>query len=307
MTSHNGPTALRSQYESGALAKRDFIQGAYQTHRHLFDYPAYLEGTNVESVELRREGVIIGFREPSIRMWCPEGEQRHTTLTCLDFREYESGELRLLQRFAQGRQCFLDIGANAGFYSMGMAQAFPDLAIHAFEPVPATYEQLRRNLVLNGTRKVQAHHVGLADAAGELTFYYDATVSGASSSAPLGEGFETTTVTCPVTTLDEFTAAHGLRPDLIKCDVEGGELKTFLGARRTLAEHRPVVFTEMLRKWAARFHYHPNDLIDYFAGLGYVCYRIEGEALKPMPRMTDDTVETNFFFIHRDQPARPAE
>ena len=96
------------------------------------------------------------------------------------------------------------------------------------------------------------------------------------------------------------------RPDLIKCDVEGGELKTFLGARNTLAEHRPVVFTEMLRKWAARFHYHPNDLIAFFATLDYVCYRIENGALTPMPHMTDDTAETNFFFIPRDQPAIPA-
>ncbi|BDC50929.1 hypothetical protein F183_A32450 [Bryobacterales bacterium F-183] len=305
MTSPIGPSALRSQYESGALAKRDFIQGAYQTHRHLFEYPRYLEGTNVESVELRREGVIIGFREPAIRMWCPEGEQRHTTLTCLDFREYESAELRLLQRYARGRKCFLDIGANAGFYSIGMAKAFPDLAIHAFEPVPATHEQLRRNLALNEAARVQAHHLGLSDTAGELTFYFDATVSGASSSAPLGEGFETTTVTCPVATLDSFVASRGLQPDLIKCDVEGGELKTFLGARETLAKYKPVVFTEMLRKWAARFHYHPNDLIAYFAELGYICYRIDGEALQPMPRMTDDTVETNFFFIHQEQPANP--
>lgn len=306
MTSHNGPTALRLQYESGALPKRDFIQGAYQTHRHLFAYPSYLEDTNVESVELRREGVIVGFRESAIRMWCPEGEQRHTTLTCLDFRQYESDELRLLERFAKGRRCFLDIGANAGFYSMGMAKAFPDLEIHAFEPVPTTFEQLRRNLMLNGTSKVQAHHTGLADVAGELTFYFDATVSGASSSAPLGDGFDTTTVACPVTTLDEFVTRHSLRPDLIKCDVEGGELKTFLGARNTLAEHRPVVFTEMLRKWAARFHYHPNDLIAFFATLDYVFYRIESGALTPMPHMTDDTVGTNFFFIPRDQPAIPA-
>jgi hypothetical protein len=58
--------------------------------------------------------------------------------------------------------------------------------------------------------------------------------------------------------------------------------------------------TEMLRKWAAGFGYHPNDIIDLFAGLGYKCF---DSTLKPFGRMDEATTETNFFFLHPDTHA----
>ena len=295
---------LRVGFEAGSLNKQDFVAAAFQFHRHLIDYPAYLVGTNIASIEIVEAGVAVRFHSPAIRMWCKPGEARHTALTCLDFRDYESQELAAMMRLADvcldGCKTFLDIGANVGFYSMAMALARPAAAIHAFEPVPATFVELQRNLVLNALDSVHAHNVGLSDIPGELTFYFDPSVSGATSSAPLGAGFTTSQVKCPVDTLDAFAASAGLSPDLIKCDVEGAELKVFLGARATLSRCRPLVFSEMLRKWSARFLYHPNDLIDFFHQLGYACYSIDGAKLARLDTMTDDTRETNFFFLHRE-------
>ena len=57
---------------------------------------------------------------------------------------------------------------------------------------------------------------------------------------------------------------------------------------------------ELLRKWSREFGYHPNDVIDLFAAKGYGCYVIAEGALAPFGRVTDETRETNYFFIHRD-------
>jgi FkbM family methyltransferase len=301
MDMNRQPSELRTLYETGSIGKLEFIKSAYQTHQHLFTYPRYLEGTNIDRLEIRPEGVIASFKNPAIQLWCPPGEERHTTLTCLDFREYETSELQMLLRLAKRTQCFIDIGANAGFYSIAVAKTIPSARIYSFEPIPSTYSELCRNLALNGVSQVHAMNLGLADLPGELTFYFDSTVSGAASSAPLGAGFETSKIVCQVTTLDAFVKERSLAPDLIKCDVEGGELKTFLGARETLEKFQPIVFTEMLRKWAARFGYHPNELIDVFESLGYQCFSIAGDRLTPLTRMTDQTVETNFFFLHNDK------
>jgi hypothetical protein len=54
----------------------------------------------------------------------------------------------------------------------------------------------------------------------------------------------------------------------------------------------------MLRKWSARYGYHPNNVIDYLGTFGYNCFVLRGGVLVPFPEMTDDTVETNFFFMH---------
>jgi len=101
--------------------------------------------------------------------------------------------------------------------------------------------------------------------------------------------------------MDDFVNMHGLNIDFIKCDVEGAELLIFQGAVETLKSRKPIIATEMLRKWAGKFGYHPNRIISFMAELDYQCFTSDGENLFPFPEMTDETIETNFFFLHQDK------
>jgi len=65
-------------------------------------------------------------------------------------------------------------------------------------------------------------------------------------------------------TLDEFCATHP-RPDVIKCDVEGAELKALLGADNLLRTWHPVILCEL---HSAALH---DSVIEYLQGLGYGC------------------------------------
>ena len=49
----------------------------------------------------------------------------------------------------------------------------------------------------------------------------------------------------PVLSLDGYLEKTGLRPNLVKIDVEGAELAVLRGARRMLLESRPVVLVEI--------------------------------------------------------------
>lgn len=53
----------------------------------------------------------------------------------------------------------------------------------------------------------------------------------------------------------------------------------------------------MLRKWSAKFNYHPNDIIQLLAGIGYRCFTAQNDKLVPFSRMDENTTETNFFFL----------
>ena len=75
-------------------------------------------------------------------------------------------------------------------------------------------------------------------------------------------------------TLDQWTANQQIKPDFIKCDVEGAELLVFRGGQETLRRDQPIVFAELLRKWSKPFGYHPNDMLCLFRGLGYLCYAV---------------------------------
>ena len=95
-----------------------------------------------------------------------------------------------------------------------------------------------------------------------------------------------------------------MRVGFIKCDVEGAELSVFRGAEQLLREDRPIVFAEMLRKWCARFHYHPNDIIAFMAQLGYRCFAVGAHSFTPCAAVTECTEETNFLFLDATRHAR---
>lgn len=92
-----------------------------------------------------------------------------------------------------------------------------------------------------------------------------------------------------------------LRPNIIKCDVEGAELLVFKGGAETLEKYKPIIQCEMLRKWAKRFNYHPNDIISFLGKLGYECFTLHDGKLDRFETMTVDTVDMNFYFIHPEK------
>ena len=291
--------ALRSAYEAGAFSKAAYSHEIWKIHQRLFEYSQFLLDTNVDAIEINKQGVAFHLRDPRLKLFCTPDDQRHVAIASLNFREYESDEVHAVLRLVKACSVVFDIGANVGFYSIAIGQQFPDTKIIAFEPVPATYRELQRNLALNGIGNVTTFNQGLSDRSCEASFYFDPTVSGAASGAPLGAEFATTEIlTCPVEPLDDFVDRTGILPGFIKCDVEGGEFNVFRGAEKTLDRAKPMVFTEMLRKWAARFGYHPNEIIAFFKNLGYQCFVLQDAMLHPFAEMTEETVETNFFFLH---------
>ena len=101
-------------------------------------------------------------------------------------------------------------------------------------------------------------------------------------------------------TLDEVQAAWDTTIDLIKCDVEGAELLVFPGRHEAPPRCRPIVFCEMLRKWAAKFAYQPNDIIALLATAGYRCFAVTTGKLVGVPAVDEKTQTTNFFFLHEE-------
>jgi FkbM family methyltransferase len=65
---------------------------------------------------------------------------------------------------------FLDIGANLGLFSLLAARHPLCRGVVAFEPLPAIFAHLRRNIARNGARKVKAVCAALSDS-GSRTLY----------------------------------------------------------------------------------------------------------------------------------------
>lgn len=273
----------------------------------LFEIAKDLKNSNVKQVSITNDTVVITTAKENISLYCPEGEIA-SSLAHLSFAGAESNEQKMLIELVRvlislkggcnSKVSFFDIGANIGWYSICLEKLFKGLQIHAFEPIKTTYSQFLRNMALNKTGSIHANNFGLADANRAVDFYVCQSLLAASSLADTFKSRNKVKIKSKIRRLDDYCREKAVTPDLIKCDVEGAELLVFKGAEKVLSEVRPVVMTELLRKWAKCFHYHPNDVIKYFKNTGYSCYVISGGRLRPFKAVTENTVETNYFFLH---------
>lgn len=68
----------------------------------------------------------------------------------------------------------VDVGANAGFFSLYMASRFPEARILAFEPVPVNFSLLERNFRANPDRRLTPVNRAVFSSADHITLNYDA-------------------------------------------------------------------------------------------------------------------------------------
>ena len=55
---------IRRKYEQGALDKPGYVRSMLAVHDILFDYPAFLGHTDIESIEISDAGVLFKLRKP---------------------------------------------------------------------------------------------------------------------------------------------------------------------------------------------------------------------------------------------------
>jgi FkbM family methyltransferase len=230
---------------------------------------------------------------------------RAAPVEAVNFGSYEKREFAVVEQLISSLKAahpvLVDIGGNVGFYSIGLKVLHPGLKIHAFEPVPATADQFEANCRLNDCHDISLHRCGLSTEPGEARFYVHKNMSVAASQQNILEDEDMEEVVCPLVRLDDLAGDIGAPVDFIKCDVEGAELFAFRGGAGIIERDQPIVFSEMLRKWSAKFDYHPNDIITFFKERGYQCHALGEDGSYRIDEVTDSTAETNFIFLHTEK------
>jgi Methyltransferase FkbM domain len=72
---------------------------------------------------------------------------------------------------------------------------------------------------------------------------------------------------------DRISSAH-----LLKIDTEGAEWQVLRGAESLLCS-RPIIVVETHTGNAARFGYHPDEMLNWLSGFGYEIERKERDAI----------------------------
>ena len=198
------------------------------------------------------------------------------------------------EAFLREGDCFLDVGANVGLYTLVAARIIGRTGhVHAFEPCTTTFARLRENVRLNRLDNVSCHQVALSheNACAELTLAKDGFDAWNSLGRPyMGEAAGRETVT--TVTLDAFVREHGLagRVTAIKIDVEGWENQVLAGAEELLAaDDAPILCIEFTEEAAQLSDSSCAALYERLERLGYRMYSVgpKRDDLQPFPARAD--------------------
>lgn len=205
-------------------------------------------------------------------------EPKHSFTDCFwpGGSDYYEPEVRaLLINSLRPGHTFIDCGANVGYFSVqATGLVGKSGTIVAIEPNPETFELLKRNLLAN--KSGIPINCAITSLNGQVELYIpsDGDVYGSLRSDGLVKQSHTyRSVKVAARTLDEIVKALKLhRVDMIKIDVEGGELDVLNSATFVLDKFRPIVILEYgtntwpsfgatpsgLRQLANRFGYAPR-------------------------------------------------
>jgi FkbM family methyltransferase len=289
---------LKENLDTGKIEKSEYIKAMHSKHLLLYEYAESINGRDIEEILIKNGDVVITSKKTGVKMYASKNDMRIAPMEMLNFGAYDEFELDIINKLIPENAIFFDIGANIGWYSINIAKMKPKASIYAFEPIPNTFSSLNKNIELNEVDNIITNNHGFSEKNDTLTFYYYPEVSGNASLANLSERSDVDHIKCDVMKLDDFMKNSNDIIDFIKCDVEGAELLVFKGGIEIIKEHKPIIFSEMLRKWSAHYNYHPDDIIKLLRDVGYECFILLGDKLKYFSSVNEDTLETNFFFLH---------
>jgi FkbM family methyltransferase len=217
---------------------------------------------------------------------------------------YEPASMLAFQRFLFPGAVFLDIGANVGVYTLVSSRLVGAAGhVYSFEPSSRERTTLERNLAINDCGNVSVIPAAVSDRSGTGALRIAAgQFRGQNTLAP-SFGFSAVQLagieSVPLVSLDGLWQERKLRrPDVVKIDAEGHELRVLRGALALLRDAMPVVVFEINDTLLQASDATRDAVEAVLRGLGYSLFRPdEGTALLvEVPSLRGEQAE-NFFAL----------
>jgi FkbM family methyltransferase len=189
-----------------------------------------------------------------------------------DYWGEDVGDLRFLWDALDAGMVFMDLGAYQGIYSVVAGKKLNGTGnIYAFEPSPREFRRLQVHFRWNRLSNARAEMFALGDSTSQTTFFQvksgDTTRNGLR--APDSRD-AVTEIPVSIISLDEYVREQNIeRVDIIKLDVEGGEIDVLRGAANVFRDLRPLLICEVLDATTRAWGYDACQIIQAVQDFGY--------------------------------------
>lgn len=193
---------------------------------------------------------------------------------------YEFGKQRALRGLVGPGMTVWDIGANAGFYSLGFARLVGEAGrVLAFEPLPRNAAKIRRHLELNNAGNVTLHECALSNRNGVIRFAQGESDFTGMISEDDGE------LEVASYRLDDFLREHPEdEPSVLKIDVEGAEVAVLSGAEQLITRAHPTLLLALHGAEERR------ECFEILRAAGYDITHLSGEVILHAESMPDEVI-----------------
>lgn len=306
MTTNYDFLSLYEQRTQKQITREEYWSSIQEFLRSLTNFKNLLELFD-NKIQLNGNRIIMDLQiskshKRRIKMVLDHNDIRSVPFSVLSEGFYESFQADVLIELGKHSTQFLDIGANAGFYSLAICIENELLKVISFEPQPKVFEIFNENISLNKlANRIDSRNIALGHEKDTLTMYVPkfTGTSGASFRDLHSEEGISEQITVPVDVLDFQVSEKSVWGELLmKIDCEGSELNIILGADSLLRNNKPTIMVELLRKWMKPFGHSPQMFLDHMLEHGYKCLVISDGFLFEITSITEQTIETNFIFVH---------
>lgn len=129
---------------------------------------------------------------------------------------------------------FVDIGACLGYFTLFMAKKMNEGRILSFEPSPIDYKWLNKSIKANGYNSIKTFQTALSNKEGTANLYL---AEERGQHSLIGNGKKIRVKTAKLDTILKG------KVDLVKIDVEGGELLVLEGMKEIIKNNPDIIMT----------------------------------------------------------------
>jgi FkbM family methyltransferase len=208
---------------------------------------------------------------------------------------------QVLRRALHAQSSCVDVGAHKGEMLQLIRQNAPQGQHFAFEPIPQLYDRLKRSEM----EHVEVFPYALSNFEGATAFHLvksDPAYSGIKRRTYAKADAEIELIEVQVRCMDEVLKSRTAKIDLIKIDVEGGELDVMKGAHQILATDQPLLVFECGKGASEFYNNTPEMVFDFLSDASYEIYRLSSFLQGEMPYERTQFISTfqtgdEYYFI----------